>query len=56
MTFAESMTIGDGTVPPSVFNSLRHCYSTEAIVEIVALVGIMQLACTLSAAFELNPD
>lgn len=56
LMFAEQMVAGRGSVPPSTFEDLATCYSVRDIVELIALVGIMELACTLSAAFELNAD
>jgi len=35
---------------------LKAHYSAKGIVEIAALVGIMDLACTLAATFGLPPD
>ena len=53
---AETMVCGAGNVPEKLFEQLRTHYDAKEIVEIVALVGIMELACTLAAAFGLEPD
>lgn len=56
LTVAEAMVRSNGAVPDPLFDELRSHFSAAEAVEIVALVGIMDLACTLSAAFELKPD
>ena len=53
---AEAMVRSHGDVPPKLFERLQAHYEAQAIVEIVALVGIMELACTLAAAFGLERD
>jgi len=56
LEFAEAMTRDRGTVPDAVMERLKARYTAPQIVEIAALVGIMDLACTLAAAFDLQPD
>lgn len=56
LAVAEAMVHGGGTVPDALFGALGPHFSNAEIVEIVALVGIMELASTLSATFELQPD
>lgn len=56
LEFAEAMTRGRGAVPDELAARLKTHYSPPEIVEIAALVGIMDLACTLGAVFELKPD
>jgi alkylhydroperoxidase family enzyme len=56
LEFAEAMVRTSGHVTDEHFEKLRSHYSPACIVEIVALVGIMELASTLSAAFALDPD
>lgn len=56
LEFAEAMVKTDGYVSDVSFDLLGVYYSSSQIVELVALVGIMGLACTLSATFALNPD
>jgi alkylhydroperoxidase family enzyme len=56
LAVAEAMVIENGAIPDPLFEALRAHFSTAEIVEIIALVGIMDLACTLSAAFQLTPD
>jgi AhpD family alkylhydroperoxidase len=56
LAVAEAIVRGGGAVPDSLFDALKPHFSSAEIVEIVALVGIMELASTLSATFELQPD
>jgi AhpD family alkylhydroperoxidase len=56
LAFAEAMVRAKGAVTPKLFEQLHAHYGTKEIVEIVALVGIMELACTLAAVFGLDPD
>lgn len=53
---AEAMVEAKGVIPQKLFERLRAHYDAKEIVEIVALVGIMELACTLAAALGLEPD
>lgn len=56
LAVAEAMVRSNGAIPDPLFEELRTHFSAAEAVEIIALVGIMDLACTLSAAFELKPD
>jgi alkylhydroperoxidase family enzyme len=56
LQFAEQMVETRGTVPDTTFDALRSHFSTAEIVEIVALVGIMELASSFGAVFGLDPD
>jgi AhpD family alkylhydroperoxidase len=56
LEFAEAMTRNRGAVPDALMERLKARYSAREIVEIAALVAIMDLACTLAAAFGLEPD
>ena len=56
MGLAETMIHCKDDVPEKLFEQLRVHYDAKEIVEIVALVGIMELACTLAAVFGLKPD
>jgi AhpD family alkylhydroperoxidase len=56
LEFAEAMTRNRGAVPDALMERLKARYSAREIVEIAALVGVMDLACTLAAAFGLEPD
>ena len=56
LAIAEAMVRSNGAVPDALFDELQTHFSAAESVEIIALVGIMDLACTLSAAFELKPD
>lgn len=56
LVFAESMVETGGGVPDATFEELPRHFSTAEIVEIVALVGIMELASSYGAVFGLDPD
>ena len=56
LEFAEAMTRSRGAVDDALMERLKAHYSAKEIVEIAALVGIMDLACTLAATFGLPPD
>lgn len=56
LRFAEAMTRSRGNVDAAVVNEMKAHYGAGEIVEIAALVGIMDLACTLAATFDLQPD
>lgn len=56
LEFAEAMVRARGAVEDRLVDRLKAHYSAREIVEITALVGIMELACTLAAAFGLEPD
>jgi alkylhydroperoxidase family enzyme len=56
LQFAEAMVRGQGRVDDAVYAGLAAHFSPTEIVEIAALVGIMELASTLGAVFELAPD
>jgi AhpD family alkylhydroperoxidase len=55
LEFADDAVSG---TPPSdeTFQALRSHFTSPEIVELAALVGIMQLASTLGAIFDLQPD
>ena len=56
LRFAEAMIRGQGTVDDATYAPMQAQFSAAEIVEIAALVGIMQLASVLGAVFELAPD
>ena len=56
LEFAEVMTRDRGAVPDSLMERLKARYTAPEIVEIAALACVMDLACTLAAAFGLEPD
>lgn len=56
LRFAEAMVKGQGTVDDAIYAALPVHFSPAEIVEIAALVGIMELASTLGAVFDLSPD
>jgi alkylhydroperoxidase family enzyme len=56
LRFAEAMVRAQGTVDDASFTLLEENFNAAEIVEIAALVGIMELASSLGAVFELAPD
>ncbi|MEX2449572.1 MAG: carboxymuconolactone decarboxylase family protein [Rhodospirillales bacterium] len=56
LEFAEMMVRSNGAVTDAVCENLRAHFSDAEFVEIVALIGIMQLAGTFGAVFDLQPD
>ncbi len=56
LEFTESMVKTRGAVPNDICDQLRVHFSDAEFVEIVALVGIMELASTFGAVFDLQPD
>ena len=56
LEFAEDMVERDGNVTDARFDALKAHYKTAEIIEIVALVGIMELASSFGAVFGLEPD
>lgn len=56
LEFAAQMVDKAGAVSDTVFDAVKAHYSTAETVEIVALVGIMELASSYGAVFGLEPD
>jgi alkylhydroperoxidase family enzyme len=56
LEFAEAMVLNKGAVSDQLCENLRQHFSNAEFVEIVALVGIMELASTFGAVFDLQPD
>ena len=56
LELANSMVSSRGSVAGPVSQALREHFTTAEIVELIALIGVMELACTLGAAFELDVD
>jgi alkylhydroperoxidase family enzyme len=56
LRFAEEMVGTGGNVTDKCFDRLKAHYASAEIVEIVALVGIMELASSFAAVFGLEPD
>jgi AhpD family alkylhydroperoxidase len=56
LIFAQSMVEHDGRVSDAEFQTVRQHFSNAEIVEIIALVGIMELASRYGAVFGLEPD
>ncbi len=54
--FSEAMVKGRGAVDDAIFAALSQHFNSAEIVEIAALVGIMELASTLGTVFGLEPD
>lgn len=56
LRFAEAVTRSRGNIDAGLVEQMKAHYKPGEIVEIAALVGIMDLACTLAATFDLQPD
>jgi AhpD family alkylhydroperoxidase len=56
LRFAEAMVKSGGDAGEELFAALQIHFNEAEFVEIVALVGIMELASTFAAAFDLQPD
>ena len=56
LTFADEAVQARGAVSDTTFAALADAFSEAEVVEIVALVGIMELAAALGAMFGLAPD
>jgi AhpD family alkylhydroperoxidase len=55
LVLAEAI-VKSAAVEPALMQKLKAHFRPNEIVEIVALVGIMELACTLAEVFGLQPD
>lgn len=56
LQFAEAMTGSKALIDDSTFAKLSVHFAEKEIVEIVALIGIMALACSYAQVFDLAPD
>ena len=56
MRFAEAMVADPDKVDDTVFAALRDCFAADEMVEIISLIGIMELACSLAGVFGLDAD
>jgi len=56
LVFAEEMVAQRGAVSDATFEALAGHFSSAEMVEIAALVGIMELAATLGAVFDLGSE
>ena len=56
MRFAEAMVADPDKVDDAVFAALRDCFAADEMVEIISLIGIMELACSLAGVFALDAD
>ena len=56
MRFAEAMVADPDKVDDAVFAALRDCFAADEMVEIISLIGIMELACSLAGVFGLEAD
>jgi AhpD family alkylhydroperoxidase len=54
LQFTETMV--GGRVSDAAFAALKAHFADNEVVEIVALIGIMELACSFAQAFDLAPD
>jgi alkylhydroperoxidase family enzyme len=54
--FAEAMTVDRGAVPDELIERLKASYSAKEVVEIAALVAVVDLGCTLGAVFGLGAE
>ena len=56
MALAEAMVASRKGIPKPVFAGLKKNFSAGEIVELVSLIGIMELACSLAEVFGLDAD
>lgn len=56
LEFTGAMVSARGSLSDAAFNALKTHFADNEIVEIVALIGIMELACSFARVFELAPD
>ncbi len=56
LRFAEAMTIERGKVPDALLDDLRAHFSTEEIIEISAITGLVDYASTLQCVFGLEVE
>lgn len=56
MRLAEAMVDARKGIPDEMFAELKRCFAVNEIVELVSLVGIMELACSLAEVFGLEAD
>lgn len=56
LLFTEAMTGATAGVSDAVFAELSAHFSKAEVTEIVALIGIMELACSFAQVFDLRPD
>jgi AhpD family alkylhydroperoxidase len=56
MALAEAMVATRKGVPAALFGDLKRHFAAGEIVELVTLVGIMELACSLAEVFGLEAD
>jgi AhpD family alkylhydroperoxidase len=56
LQFAEAVAGLDETMNDAVFGKLTAHFAENEVVEIVALIGIMELACSFARIFDLTPD
>jgi alkylhydroperoxidase family enzyme len=54
--FAEAMLRGRGNVPDEMVERVRTFYSVKEFIELAALVGVVELGCTLGAVFDLQAE
>jgi AhpD family alkylhydroperoxidase len=56
MALAEAMVSSRKGIPDEVFAELKRRFVASEIVELISLVGIMELACSLAEVFQLEAD
>ena len=56
LQLAEAMVSNRKGIPDDVFADLRSCFTPAEIVELISLVGIMELACSMAEVFGLEAD
>lgn len=54
--FAAAMVRGRGKVPDELFDRMKSLYSIPELIEIAALVAVVELGCTLGAVFGLQAE
>ena len=56
LSFADEFVTARGLVRDETFDKLASCFKPAEIVEIIALIGIMQLASDFGLVFRLEPE
>lgn len=56
VAYAEAMVKGRGRVSSELFEQMKSRYSVTELIEISALVAVVELGCTLGAVFDLQAE
>jgi alkylhydroperoxidase family enzyme len=56
LEFAEAMVRNRGRIPDALVERVKSFYSVKEFVELAALVGLVDFACTLGAVFDLQAE